>query len=393
MSKCIGCGAKIQTSNPMEPGYTPVSATVDHGDQVYCQRCYGIKHHNLDYSKMTYEKMTSIETLNNMAKDYYHKIAYIKGREALILLMIDVMDIYSGFISNLADYVGNNPVIILVNKTDVLPKSLKLGTLTELIKTIGVNDGLNVREVIYISAIKQANIEQLMKKVRAYFTRKNYPGTETYVIGVTSVGKSTLINTILKIYGEAKNDVITTSNQHQTTVDIIKIPIGVNSKKETCYLIDTPGMINLQNISTYLTQASIKVLSPRQFIKPRTYQLKGEQTFLIGALARIDLAGDEISASFLVSNDLYLHRTKTENADKVLESSRYTLLVPPYDEEERSHLNEMISKSYQLSCDEETKHWDIAIAGIGYIHLSGTNFKIRITLPKDILLTVVPDLF
>ena len=45
---CIGCGAKIQTDDPTERGYTPAAALqkgLDSG-QVYCQRCFRLRHYN-----------------------------------------------------------------------------------------------------------------------------------------------------------------------------------------------------------------------------------------------------------------------------------------------------------------------------------------------------------
>ena len=50
MSRCIGCGAKIQTTNPEKIGYVPEIAMIERGEQVYCKRCYDIRHHNALYT-------------------------------------------------------------------------------------------------------------------------------------------------------------------------------------------------------------------------------------------------------------------------------------------------------------------------------------------------------
>ena len=39
MSRCIGCGAKIQTTNPEKIGYVPEIAMIERGEQVYSKRC------------------------------------------------------------------------------------------------------------------------------------------------------------------------------------------------------------------------------------------------------------------------------------------------------------------------------------------------------------------
>ena len=78
MSRCIGCGIKIQSNDPNKPGYLPEVALIERGENVYCKRCYAIRHHNLKYVPE-----------NNLA-DYYDKIKVIKDEEALVLLIIEV---------------------------------------------------------------------------------------------------------------------------------------------------------------------------------------------------------------------------------------------------------------------------------------------------------------
>ena len=100
MSRCIGCGAKIQTTNPEKIGYVPEIAMIERGEQVYCKRCYDIRHHNALYTPEYDTKM------------YYDKIKNIKDENALVILMIDIMDIFGGFIPNLSEYIGNNKVLL-----------------------------------------------------------------------------------------------------------------------------------------------------------------------------------------------------------------------------------------------------------------------------------------
>ena len=61
-------------------------------------------------------------------------------------------------------------------------------------------------------------------------------GRDVYVVGVTNVGKSTLINAIIQeITGD--KDIITTSRFPGTTLDKIEIPLDDGS-----YIYDTPGL-------------------------------------------------------------------------------------------------------------------------------------------------------
>ena len=64
---------------------------------------------------------------------------------------------------------------------------------------------------------------------------KKYPNNLIYIIGATSVGKSTFVNLVLKKYAETV-DLITTSMQANTTSNLIKIGVGKNRLKEESLL-------------------------------------------------------------------------------------------------------------------------------------------------------------
>lgn len=373
MSRCIGCGVKIQTINPNELGYIPEIALIERGEKVYCQRCYDIIHHNKVYLP-TYEP-----------KEYYEKISVIRKEKALVILIIDVLDIYGGFISNINEYIGDNKVLILVNKIDLLPKEFKLAFIESKVRDIALNNKINVESVMMISATNQKDVLKVISKISKlkYFPVKNkfekYKKTRfgnCYIIGCASVGKSTFMNTIGKLTLDMKKDIITTSSQYQTTLDFIKWPLDQDS-----YIIDTPGMISPSHFGSYLSNKSLQLLIAKKYLKPRTYQLNPDQTILIGGLARIDFFGDsKINASFYVSNDLYLHRTKTINASDILKSHIFEKFVPPYDNYEIERLGETKEYIFDLMAQS-----DLYISGIGFIHLTGNNSKIKLIISSKIL--------
>src|SRR5699024_8159799 len=112
-------------------------------------------------------------------------------------------------------------------------------------------------------------------------------GKDVYIVGTTNVGKSTFINTLIKESTGFK-DVITTSYFPGTTLGFIKIPLDDQS-----YFIDTPGIVNKQQIAHFLSPEDLKVITPRKEIKSRVYQLNNQQTLYIGGLARLDFIKGE----------------------------------------------------------------------------------------------------
>lgn len=372
MSKCIGCGVKIQTEDPKKIGYVPEIKLIEDGEEVYCKRCYDIMHHNARYDYST------------STENYYKKISSIKNTNSLIILIVDVLNLNSSFIPNLKDYIGNNKVLVLINKTDILPNTIKLNHLEMHVKKLALDASLNVASVMLISASKKQNVDKVLEKVKKIRYKKDRKTTnfdDCYVMGCASVGKSTFINALLKITNQIKKDLITTSDEFNTTLDFIKINLDRKN-----YIIDTPGIINPNSFGAYLLPDSVKKITPHKYIKPRTYQLNPDQTIFIGGLARLDFVeGEKISVSTYVSNDLYVHRTKTVNAEEVFVKNVGKLLNPPVTEKEI----ELLSDTKVVEFKIESGAYDLEIPGVGFIHLTGTNVLVNVTVYKEIEVKMV----
>ena len=79
---CIGCGALIQTTNPNELGYTPLSALekgIESGE-VYCQRCFRLRHYN------------EIQDVSLTDDDFLRLLNEIGEKDALIVNVVDIFD-------------------------------------------------------------------------------------------------------------------------------------------------------------------------------------------------------------------------------------------------------------------------------------------------------------
>ncbi len=379
MSKCIGCGIKLQTTDCSLDNYVPEIALIEKGEKVYCKRCHDIMHHNLKY-----------HAANNL-DDYYQKIKIIKHEKALVLLLIDVMDLLGGFINNLKECIGDNKVLVIVNKVDLLPKDFKINFFQNHLKKIAQDNDLQIVDIMFGSVKRVSFVKKIVNKINElkYFTtrQKTHITKEClfgncYVVGYASVGKSTLMNQIGKIYLDYQSDVITTSTQFNTTRDFIKWPLDQKS-----FIIDTPGIINPYNFGAYLTNQSTSLIMPKSYLKPRTFQLNDDQTIYLGALMRIDFMNTKkISASFYVANDLYIHRTKTINANELYKMQVTKLLKPPFTLDEVSSI-----KDYQEITFIIDGTYDMFICGLGFIHLVSEYAEVKVYISNKIKVGVLKN--
>src|SRR5699024_4800193 len=111
---------------------------------------------------------------------------------------------------------------------------------------------------------------------------------------------------------------ITTSYFPGTTLGFIEVPLDDHSA-----LIDTPGIMNSEQMAHYVSKQDLKIITPKKEIKARNYQLNSEQSLFFGGLGRFDfIKGNKQTFVCYFSNDLPIHRTKLEKADALYEKQK-----------------------------------------------------------------------
>ena len=320
--KCLGCGIVLQSTNPDKVGYTPKSSA------KYCERCFRLKNYN-EYQLVTNNNSEYIELLEAVGKT-----------NDLVVYVTDLLNLEKDF--NMIRDIIPNKMILVLNKKDVLPRSVKEDKLIEYFK----NYNIFFDEIITVSTKNNFNMDYLLKRIKYFQTTKN-----VYVVGRTNAGKSSLINSIIRNYSES-GDNLTQSPLPSTTLNTVSINLN-----DHLTLIDTPGLIDSGSIINNLDVDMVKKISPKKEIKPRTYQLKEGQGIIREDLVRIDyVEGEKNSFTVFVSNELKVARISSNN-DK---------------------LKELNKSTYEVKYSN-----DIVINGLGFIKVISKG-KIDIYINKDV---------
>lgn len=284
MNKCNGCGTIIEDS------------------KLLCNRCFRIRNYN-EYTKVDMNNEDYINILKSIPKN------------SLKLLVVDLFDLND--LTKLNDYIDNN-IILVLTKRDLLPKSVYEE------KLLNYDYKINVKDKIIISSNKNYQLDNLIDMIKEQ--------KQVYLIGFTNAGKSTLINKLL--YNYFDSDIkITTSPLPSTTLDILEI------KLPNFTIYDTPGILDLGNITNYIKPKELKKIIPNKEIKPITYQIKNKQSIILDEFAIIETENTNIT--LFVSNNLSVKRIYKE-------------------------INSSLSKHIINANKEE----DIVIQGLGFIKVS-----------------------
>ncbi|MFD0827471.1 ribosome biogenesis GTPase YqeH [Neobacillus sp. M.A.Huq-85] len=352
---CMGCGVKVQTEDPSELGYAP-KAALDK-EILICQRCFRLKHYN------------EVQDVSLTDDDFLKILNGLGSTDALIVMLVDIFDFNGSWLPGLHRFVGNNKVLLVGNKVDLLPKSVKHHKLINWMKQESRDLGLRPEEILLVSAAKG----QYIKEAAAVIDEMR-GGKDVYVVGCTNVGKSTFINRIIKeVTGE--EDVITTSHFPGTTLDIIQIPLDDGKS-----LTDTPGIINHHQMAHFVDKRDLKVITPKKEIKPKVFQLNEGQTLFFGGLARFDyVSGGRKSFVCYVSNELNIHRTKSENAEDLYQNHVGEMLTPPR-QEQLDTFPELVKQEFVI---KEGKT-DVVFSGLGWVTINEPGATVVAYVPKGV---------
>ncbi|KYQ93258.1 hypothetical protein DLAC_05913 [Tieghemostelium lacteum] len=474
LPRCTGCGCTLQFTSPNELGYIPKSIAVKHlnskdttnkpnnknnsiannnnkeveeeeddneinlskGKEYFerfhvikkklienhvCQRCHLLK----NYGKITPVKIP-IESFRD-------KLSELKNFNCVIVKVIDLMDFNGSFVHDFRSMIGNNPVILVGNKLDILPDDIHHDRIENWLRKEAKDRGLQVSHVKLLSSINRDGIKQFIVELENL--RR---GRDVFIVGCSNVGKSTFVNTLINEYNnkiefkentqnsneevqeekfytlkeikemereKEKNQIMTratTSVFPGTTLNLVSIPIWENSK-----LFDTPGVDNPYQIVKLLNMEELKMVIPSKRIKPSLVHMISNKTIFLGGLVRIDYEGSLAAFHVYTSSLLPIHISNTAKSDELYQRQVGKLFSPPIlhsasdniQEDPRFNKFDLTENVREFNITPENidfihTYVDVVISGLGWISIKSLSknkyspTKIKVYTPKNIDVTL-----
>lgn len=258
MTKCVGCGIKLQEKDKNELGYTP------NLNNELCERCFKLKNYN-------------ILTNKGINIDNDKLINKINELNTCVLFLVDFINLDSEVIEAYKKIKSKK--ILIITKADIIPKNIKYQKLIQNIKNI-----YEIKEDLILTSSKtKLNIKTI--------TKICLEEKKICLAGFTNAGKSSLINALV-------GSDITVSKKSNTTQDFIKLNVdGIN-------IYDAPGFmsnINRENI-------------PRSIIRPITYQFPSKHYLLIQDI-KLNILEDSNFTIYVGNEANIIRRKENENVE------------------------------------------------------------------------------
>ena len=313
--KCLGCGCVLQFDEKNKEGFVEEK---DYGISVLCRRCFRMKYYG-EFYQFERKNDTFIDILKG-----------INETDSLVIYLVDLFTLSSN-IEKMNAYL-NNKTVLVFTKRDLLPKSINNDKLLAAVKKLNTKG--NIVDIQIISSMNNDGLDELYFKIKKYQT-----GNKVYVVGYTNAGKSTLINKMMKNYS-SKDCEITASILPSTTLRAMNIQLD-----STLTLVDTPGLVDETSVIHSIDTKTLKRITPKKEIKPKTFQIQPRKSIEIESIARIDyLDGNKNSFTTYFSNDLRIMQINITTHKKEFEM-------------------------HQIHTFEVNGREDIIINGLGYIKI------------------------
>lgn len=323
---CPGCGAPFQSESPERAGYR------QRPDQALCQRCFRLKHYG--------DTRQFVDT----AVGFSQVLREIRVIPGTLVILIDLVNFDPRLLDVLSESLSDKPILLVFTKRDLLPETLSLSKIGRMVQRSLKGRHFGILDAVTVSV-------QDRRSVLALRDRLVELQGDVIIAGMVNAGKSSLINAL------TQTDQLTVSPHAHTTLAIQAIPF------ERKMIYDTPGF-HVVNALEGLTVSEAAVYAITAPLKPLTYQIKGEQTFVLGDLASVRISAmTPSSVTIYVASTCPIHRSGPR-------AKAYLT----------THHPQLADLPEVVLADENIEGSDVVISGLGWLSFKGSFASVAVQI-------------
>ena len=362
--RCYSCGAILQSEDKDAEGYIkPEVLNQEHrvGEVYFCDKCY------------TEQSYSLTPTQPSLEEGYLSMLEDAQASDALIVYVIDAFSFEASFVKEVAETIQGLPILVIANKRDLLPKSVKDETLKIYFAHRFRASGIyaNPEDVVLTTLSSNSDVLEIAKMIEERRRRH-----DVYIIGASGAGKTFFLNAYLRSYKNSSSQEISLSNYPGTDLRVMQIPLDNSSM-----MYDTPGIPTDNSVTSRMDSANLRVAYPSTPVKARLLSFIEKDAVAIGGLAIFELLkGERTAVKFYGAEGLTLKKKQAEKLSPIFFKGleKGDLKPAGINLKDRSDFD-----AFDIVVEEKGPR-DIGIEGLGWFAFEGKSQTFRVIVPKGV---------
>lgn len=364
--RCNKCGVVLQGLDPDKKGYIPMRVLERENlstHVLYCEDCF-------EEVKL----MNSSSLDNNINEQTLRILDDAVATDALIIWVVDLFSFVGSFKMDLVKKIRGLKLVVLGTKFDLFPSYVKKEHVEEYIKNRFNEVGLEPITIKILDNLNSYNSEKTLEPLHEL--RR---GHDVFMIGTTMSGKTTIINSAMRIFNNKTRWTIKTEAYPGTNLKVLEIPLSNSS-----FFYELPGL-SLDNSALSKVEKEVqKMIIPHKKIKVTSTNLKAGDSIMAGGICCLEvLEGELTNFKVYTSESIEFKKAPSIKMNDIFKDNLRKRLIRPVSDQLLNFVNFDV---FQYEMDDDNEYHDIGIEGFGWFTFLAKGQIVRITLPHKVAL-------
>ena len=360
--KCYNCGAVLQSSDPTKEGYVN-KEVLENGSQnfLFCNKCFEIER---------FRPKTNEPLIND---DLVKIVEDSKKKQALLVYVINLFSFEASFSHKINEIINGMNILVVANKFDLMPKGTNEDETREYVAHRFRADGVHVEKdnIVLANAFDDDTARNIIAQI---YELKN--GKDVYIIGSKLAGKTTLIDSFLRVYKNLSQGNIVSQEYPGTNARVLQLPLSPRTM-----MYEIPSIPHNNSILYNLDANAMRKVYVNKAVEHKDIALKKDEVLWFGGMSFIELLeGKKTSIRCYFAEGVQLKKHSNRKCEERFVSAIAKKAIKPYYSKIKT-VKDMDVFEIKIT---EANYRDIGIQGLGWFNFLAKGQTFRIYVPKGV---------
>lgn len=360
--KCYNCGAVLQSDDPTKKGYVNKEVLENSSQNfIFCNECFELER----FQPKTNEPLVS-EDLLKIVQD-------AKDKEALLVYVINLFSFEASFSSKINKIINGMNILVVANKFDLMPKGTNEDETREYVAHRFRASGVHVEKdnIVLANAFDDETASNIITQI---YELKN--GKDVYIIGSKLAGKTTLIDSFLRVYKNFSQGNIVSQEYPGTSQRVLQLPMSTRTM-----MYSIPSIPHNNSILYNLDAPTTKKVYINEPVSYRDIALREDEVLYLGGMSFVELVkGKRAVLRCYFADTVQLKKHSNKKCEEKFVQAISKKAIKPYYSKIKT-VKDLDVFEIKVT---EANYRDIGIQGFGWFNFLAKDQTFRIYVPKGV---------